>query len=119
LASFYVGTDVQEQRREAVAAFRGVMDAIREKRAEFSDTFPEDLIAWTVTNNEASWASFLADNSAHIELSEQTLVVDCFNQVGDAAGVGDNPIVVHVTSTWQDRRGHTLSATVVSILTGE
>ena len=119
LASFYVAIDVQEQRMEAVAACRGVMDALREKRLEFGDTFPEDLLAWVVTENDASWASFLADNSAHTELSGQTIVVECFNQAGDPAGAGDNPIVVQVTSTWQDRRGRTLSATVVSILTGE
>jgi hypothetical protein len=119
LASFYVTIDVQEQRMEAVSASRSVMDALREKRAEFTENFPEDLIEWVDAGNESEWEEFLVDNEGHVELSEQVIEVLCLNRAGDEAGVGDNPLVVHVTTTWQDRKGRTLSAQVVSMLTSD
>lgn len=119
LMSFYVAVDVQEQRMEAVRACQSVMDGLREKRVEFKNNFPAGLLTWVETNNESSWADYLADNSEHVELAEQTLEVDCFNEAGEAADGGDNPIVVHVTTNWLDRKGRRLSATVVSMLTGE
>lgn len=119
LASFYVSVDVQEQRMEAITACRGVMDALREKRTEFATNFPEDLLAWIDNENEEGWPAFLEENLDHVELASQALSVECQNLDGDAAGVGDNPIVVFVTTTWQDRRGRTLSSTVSSVLTDE
>ena len=119
LMSFYVSIDMQEQRMEGVASCRSVMDALREKRYEFKDAFPEDLLAWIETNNETSWEDFLADNSEHVELSEHAIEVNCFNEAGEAADADDNPIVVHVTAEWVDRKGRAMSATVVSMLTDE
>ncbi len=104
---------------EGVAACRSVMDSLREKRVEFKDDFPQGLLTWIASKNDESWEDFLADNSEHVQLADQALVVDCFNEDGEVAGDGDNPIVVHVTTTWLDRKGRPLSATVVSMLTSE
>lgn len=119
LMSFYVSIDIQEQRMEAVAACRSVMDSLREKRLEFRDNFPEGLLTWINTQNDSSWADFQADNSEHVELADQSIEVACFNEAGDVADGGDNPIVVHVTTNWVDRKGRALSASVVSMLTNE
>ncbi len=119
LMSFYVSIDIQEQRMEGVRACQSVMDGLREKRTEFKDDFPEGLLTWIETNNDSSWSDFKADNSEHIELADQTIEVTCFNEAGEAADGGDNPIVVHVTTNWTDRRGRPLSATLVSMLTNE
>lgn len=119
LMSFYVSIDVQEQRMEAVRACQGLMDGIREKRLEFKDDFPDALLTWIDDNNDDGWDEFLVDNSDHVELGNQELTVTCFNSDGDNAGSGDNPIFVHVTTTWNDRKGRGLEATVVSVLTNE
>lgn len=119
LMSFYVSIDVQEQRMEAVRACQGLMDGIREKRLEFKNDFPDALLTWIDDNNDDGWDEFLVDNSDHVELGNQELTVTCFNSDGDNAGSGDNPIFVHVTTTWNDRKGRGLEATVVSVLTNE
>jgi type II secretory pathway pseudopilin PulG len=119
LISFYVSIDMQEQRMEGVAACRSVMDSLREKRVEFQDDFPVGLLTWIETQNAESWEDYLADNSEHEQLANQTLVVNCYNTDGEVAGDGDNPIEVHVTTNWLDRKGRSLSATVVSMLTSE
>jgi prepilin-type N-terminal cleavage/methylation domain-containing protein len=119
LMSFYVSIDMQEQRMEGVAACRSVMDSLREKRIEFKNNFPTGLLTWIDNQNADSWENYLADNGKHVQLADQTLVVECFNEAGEAAGEGDNPIVVHVTTNWLDRKGRPLSATVVSMLTNE
>ncbi len=117
LASFYVSIDLQEQRMEAALSCRTVMDAIREKRAQYEDDFPGDLLGWVEAGNEANWAEFLADNASHVELEEQAVEVACYNTNGDAAGVADNPIMVHVTTTWKDRKGRDMSASIMTMLT--
>jgi len=119
LMSFYVSIDMQEQRIEAVATCRSVMDSLREKRYEFKDTFPEDLIAWVEENNESDWEAFLADNSEHVELAGQSIEVACFDLEGNEPGPDDNPIMVQVTTEWLDRKGRPLSATVLSVLTDQ
>jgi len=119
LMSFYVSIDIQEQRMEGVRACQSVMDGLREKRLEFKDNFPEGLLTWIETNNDSSWAAFKADNSEHVELADQTIEVTCFNDAGETADGDDNPIVVHVTTNWTDRKGRPLAATLVSMLTNE
>ena len=119
LMSFYVSIDMQEQRMEAVATCRSVMDSLREKRHEFEDTFPEGLIAWVEQNNESHWEAFLADNSEHVELAEQSIEVTCFDMEGNAAGGDDNPIQVQVTTEWLDRKGRAMSASIISVLTDQ
>ena len=119
LMSFYVSIDMKEQRMEAVATCRSVMDSLREKRAEFEDSFPQGLIAWVEQNNESDWEAFLADNSDHVELNEESIEVTCFAMDGNAAGPNDNPIMVQVTTDWLDRKGRPLSATVLSVLTDQ
>ena len=119
LMSFYVGIDVQEQRMEAINTCRSVMDGLREKRYEFKESFPEDFLAWVEESNDGGWQEYLADNSEHVELDEQSIEVACFDQAGNAAGAGDNPVVVQVTTNWQDRKGRPVSATVFSMLTDE
>lgn len=119
LMSFYVSIDMQEQRMEGVRTCQAVMDSLREKRSEFKNDFPQGLLTWIDTNNGSAWADFLADNSEHIELADQTIEVTCLNRAGDAADGNDNPIVVHVTTDWRDRKGRPMSASVVSMLTSE
>lgn len=119
LISFYVSIDVQEQRMEAIRSCQGLMDGLREKRIEFKDDFPDGLLAWIEENNDGGWDDFLADNSEHVQLANQTLSVACFNEDGENAGSGDNPIFVHVTTTWDDRKGREIEATVVSVMTNE
>lgn len=119
LMSFYVSIDMQEQRIEAINTCRSVMDSLREKRFQFKANFPEDFLDWIDENNESDWESYLADNSEHVELAEQEIQVNCFNEAGDEAGAGDNPIVVEITTEWVDRKGRPLSATVISMLTDE
>jgi type II secretory pathway pseudopilin PulG len=119
LASFYVSIDLQEQRMEAALSCRTVMDAIREKRVQYEDEFPGDLLGWVESGNDAEWAEFLADNGDHVELDEQSIEVACFNTNGDAAGAADNPIMIHVTTTWRDRKGREMSASLMSILTDQ
>lgn len=119
LMSFYVSIDMQEQRMEGVTTCRSVMDSLREKRYQFKNDFPGGLLTWVEANNGTSWADFLADNSEHIELAEQTIEVECLNLAGNPAGNNDNPLVVHVTTSWLDRKGRPMSATVVSMLTDE
>lgn len=119
LMSFYVSIDVQEQRMEAIRSCQGLMDGIREKRVEFKNDFPDALLTWIETNNDNGWDAFLVDNSRHEELGNQDLTVACFDSDGESAGSGDNPVFVHVTTTWSDRKGRTLEATVVSVLTNE
>lgn len=119
LMSFYVSIDMQEQRMEAVSACRSVMDGLREKRYEFDETFPADFLAWVEEGNEADWASYLADNTDHVELDSQTITVTCFDMEGNAAGPDDNPIMVQVTTDWLDRKGRAMSATVLSALTDQ
>ena len=119
LASFYVTVDIQEQRMEAVSACRGVMDALREKRIEFKDNFPAGLMTWIDENNETEWHEFQANNWEHIELDDQRIQVEYFDQAGEVASPTDNPLVIHVTTTWKDRKGRDLSATVASMLTDQ
>ncbi len=119
LASFYVSIDIQEQRIEAVNACQGVMDALREKRRQFKNNFPEDLLSWVDAGNAASWEAYMADNSGHQELAEQSITVACYNDNGDAAGATDNPIMVEITTSWKDRKGRTLTASVFSMLTDQ
>ena len=117
LASFYVSIDLQEQRMEAALSCRTVIDAIRERRVQYKDDFPGDLLGWIEAGNEADWAEFLANNSEHVELDEQSIEVACYNTNGDAAGVADNPIMVDVTTTWKDRKGRDMSASIMTMLT--
>lgn len=119
LMSFYVTIDMQEQRIEAVATCRSVMDSLREKRVQYQGNFPQGLLTWVNSQNSSAWTDFLADNSEHVELANQTIEVTCYDQAGNLADGNDNPIVVHVTTNWQDRKGRALSATVVSMLTSE
>ena len=119
LMSFYVSIDMQEQRMEAVATCRSVMDSLREKRHEFKATFPDGFLGWVDQNNESHWEAFLADNTEHIELAEQSIVVTCVDMEGNAAGADDNPIMVQVTTEWIDRKGRPMSASVISALTDQ
>jgi len=119
LMSFYVGIDIQEQKMEAVRTCQSVMDGLREKRVQYKDNFPDGLLTWVNQNNNTSWASYLADNSQHVQLANQALRVTCTNMEGEAAGAGDNPIIVEVTTTWDDRKGRESTASVMSILTNE
>ena len=104
---------------EAVTACRGVMDALREKRTEFKTNFPEGLLTWVNEQNETSWEGFLADNSEHVELEDEAIEVEVLDTNGDPAAAGDNPVMVQVTTTWKDRKGRDLSATVISMLTDQ
>ena len=117
LASFYVAIDVQEQRMEAVQACRAVLGALREKRAEFEDNFPADLLAWIEEKNDDGWNDFLKYDDQQ-GLRDHAIEVSCYDMEGDEADDTDDPLQVIVTSTWIDRRGRELNAQVVTALTG-
>lgn len=121
LASFYVSMDIQEQRIEAVHSCQQVINALRDKRSEFVQ--PKDaynwtgFLAWIQAQEDAHWADYVRDNVGHEELGDHAITVQCLNSAGAQATANDNPIEVHVTATWKDRKGRTMQAQIVSILT--
>jgi prepilin-type N-terminal cleavage/methylation domain-containing protein len=122
LTSFYVSMDIQHQRIEAVNSCRAVMGVLREKRDEFYDSSTDKLNwtnfgTWITTNNTAGWTDYLANNANNAGLKSQTLQVQLVNIAGNPATLGtDNPIEVHVITSWTDRQGHALQTQVVGIL---
>ncbi len=120
LISFYAAIDVQEQRVEAMQAARAVLAHVRQKRADFEE---EDdvynwsgLLSWFNTKEEAGWTEFLRNTSGTNYLPDHDIDVTVLNMDGDAANAGDNPLEVHVTSSWSDLRGRTISVEVVGVL---
>jgi prepilin-type N-terminal cleavage/methylation domain-containing protein len=121
LTSFYVTMDLQEQRIEAVQSCRAVLGAIREKRHQYKQ--PEDQFDWTAflgwidQENSAGWPEFLKQGASHEELRDHSLAVTPLNLEGNPANPNDAPIEFHVTAAWKDRKGRTMQAQVVSVLT--
>lgn len=123
LVSFYVTMDVQEQRIEAVQSCRAVLGALREQRAKY--TLPNDgydwaaFHTWIQTQENSHWQNFLRTGRDHEELREHNITVQCLSMAGGPAGPNDNPIEVHVISTWRDRKNRPMQAQVVSVLTNQ
>jgi prepilin-type N-terminal cleavage/methylation domain-containing protein len=132
LASFYVNMDVQEQRIEAMHSCRAVLDALREKRAEFVDIglenaseFPMGLVEWIEDQNTEGWTAFLRgynfdpETGAPVgpaQLSDHAITVQVSNADGGSVTADSNPIQVHVVSSWNDRQGRPLQVELVSLL---
>lgn len=132
LTSFYVSMDVQEQRIEAMHACRGVLDALREKRAEFVDldlagtsNFPLGLTAWIDARNTEGWPNFLrgavVDEATGVptgvvELDAHALTVLYTDIDGGTVDSTTNPLQIHVLSTWNDRHGRPMQVELTSLL---
>lgn len=133
LVSFYTTMDIQEQRVDAMESCRSVMDALREKRGQFVDlgdaktsNFPMGLVDWIDAQNEAGWTDYVREHvkdmttgvvsTTKVELQDHTITVTCTDLNGSTVNEGDNPIQVHVISSWKDRRGHPLQVELVSLL---
>lgn len=119
LVSFYVSIDMQKQRIEAANSCKAVMALLREKRDETSADFPDTFLGWVSAQQNEGWTDFLKTEDAGIRLREHTITVQCLSLAGDVAAAGDNPIRVHVTSRWLDRRGRPMRAELVTALTDE
>lgn len=132
LASFYVNMDAQEQRIEAMHACRGVLDALREKRAEFVDldlagtsNFPLGLTAWIDAQNTEGWKAHLRGKpvdedtgvaSGVAQLDAHAIQVFYADLNGGSVTAQSNPIQVHVVSSWNDRQGRPLQVELASLL---
>ncbi|MFP4501248.1 MAG: type II secretion system protein J [Candidatus Hydrogenedentota bacterium] len=119
LGSFYVGVDLQKERVEAVNSCRAVMSFLREKRHELSAGFPEGFLGFVGSRENAGWPEFLDSDTDGPTLDNHSISVACQAMDGSAASVNTNPLQVQVTSTWTDKRGRTLRAQVVSVLTDQ
>lgn len=119
LISFYAAIDVQEQRVEAMQAARSVLATVRQKRADFEeedDSYDwNGLLSWFGDKEEANWSEFLRSTPGPNYLPNHDIDVTILNMDGEAATPGDNPIEVHVTSSWTDLRGRTVSVEVVGV----
>jgi len=118
LLSFYVTLDIQEQRIEAIHSCRAVMGALREKRGDFKledwGYDWEGFIDWIEDENDEGWQAYVKSGDGYEELNAQQLTVTCFDMDGNAAVPGSNPIEVHVTTTWTDRKGRPMKAELVT-----
>lgn len=120
LISFYAAIDVQEQRVEAMQAARAVLAHVRQKRVDFEEE--EDgyswsgLLSWFSAKEEANWTEFLRSTAGPNYLPNHDIDVTVLNMDGDPANAGDNPLEVHVVSSWSDLRGRTVSVEVVGVI---
>ncbi|MBI2435621.1 MAG: type II secretion system protein [Candidatus Hydrogenedentes bacterium] len=119
LMSFYLSMDMQEQRIEGLQSCRAVISALRDRRDDFKDNFPADLLTWVNQNNSSGWTDYLVSSSGHEELRNHTLEVLVLNMAGDAAGGNDVPVQVVVRSAWLDRRGRPMQAELVTVVNNE
>jgi len=119
LMQFYVSLDVQRQRVEAVNTGRAVLGACRQKREEFTHTFPVGFLQWVTAQNNVNWPSFTVVEEGDAPLREHRIVVSCLDAAGEAAGPNTVPLYVHVTSTWNDARGRPVQTHVATVLAGK
>lgn len=119
LASFYVTIDMQKQRIEAANSCRAVLSLLRDKRDELSADFPKSLLAYITSQEALGWQEYLKTENGGTRLRDHQITVTCLDTEGNVATDEDNPIRVHVTSTWLDRRGRPMEAQLVTMLTNE
>ena len=119
LGTFYGAMQMHRERTASVQVSRSVLNAIREKRSEFSDDFPSELLEWIKEKNSINWESYLLIEDSPDALASHTIVATCENLEGDAAATGDSPIIVHVVSNWITAREHPISATVSTALVSQ
>lgn len=120
LASFYATMDMQEERIEAVQRARGVLNAIREKRAQYQlrdNTFDWDgMMAWYNAQASDGWSDYLSNPEDGGSLQNHAINVTLLNLDGSAPAIGDTPLELHVTSTWTGHSGREMRVSVVGIL---
>jgi prepilin-type N-terminal cleavage/methylation domain-containing protein len=117
LGSYYVSIDLHEQRIEAAQAARTVLAACREKCKETKDDFPAAFLAWVEDQQDDGWQEFLRADDKH--LAAHALNVETLDSQGEGAQADDNPIVVRVTSSWDDRRGRAMRSVLVTAFTDQ
>jgi prepilin-type N-terminal cleavage/methylation domain-containing protein len=118
LVDFYVGVDLQKQRIEAANSCRAVLSYLRERRTEMSEDFPKTFLAHIREQQEDGWTDFVKDYAVHgRELDGHAITVVCTSMTGADASDTDNPIRVHVRSTWNDRKGRLMRAEVATCFT--
>lgn len=120
LISFYAAVDVQEQRAEAMQAARAVLAEARQKRLDFE--LPNDqfnwngMLSWFGQMQSANWDNFLRNDTAANTLKNHVITVTVLDMEGNVAQNGDNPLEVHVRSSWTDLRGREASVEVVGVI---
>lgn len=117
MMSFYAATDVQEQRISAMQANRAVISAIRQKRTDFQEANEvfnwTNYINWINQQQTGKWAAYLKTNAASGALPNHAITVTLLAMDGKPAVAGNDPIEVHVRSTWKDLRGRPASIELV------
>lgn len=120
MMSFYATTDLQGQRISAMQANQAVIALIRQKRADYqeaNDAFNwGNYITWIKAQQTAKWTPFLKTKAASGILPGHKITVTLLALDGSAAVAGNDPIEVHVRSTWTDLRGRTASAELVAAI---
>lgn len=119
LMSFYMTLDLQEQRIEAINSCRSVLSAIREKRVEMKDNFPDGLVEWVEEQNSGGWSTYSNAEAETGVLNDFVVEVSCTNLAGENPGANDVPIQVLAKATWKDGRGREIEVSVASALSDE
>lgn len=121
ILSFYVALDMQEDRVVATHASRAVLNAVREKRGEFRGAADNALVdwnqffTWVSQQNTANWTTF-TQTTGYAALKNQAVTVRLLNSAGANAVATDNPFRVLVTTRWQDAKGRTLRADLMTVI---
>ncbi len=120
VVSVHSNLQIQRERIQAYQICRSVIEAIKEKRQDFSvggETFNGyEFYAWLNNQNTNDWLSMISLEEHPINLQNLQINIDVRNMQNEPASATDNPIQVFVTTTWLNSRGYQLQATLGSIL---
>ncbi len=121
LVSSHNNLQVQRERIQALHACRAVIEAIREKRKDFTvgnDGFNwEGFYAWANARTSNDWLSMVSIEEHPIAIPGLQINVALRNMNGNPAGGTDNPVQVYVTATWTSAGGHVIRDTMATIIT--
>ncbi|MGC8739024.1 MAG: type IV pilus modification PilV family protein [Candidatus Hydrogenedens sp.] len=121
LVSSHNNLQIQRERIQALHACRAVIEAIREKRKDFSvsnENFNwEGFYAWINGKTSNDWLTMVSVEGHPIPIPDLQINVVCRNMNGEPAGGTNNPVQVYVTATWTSLSGHPIRDTVATILT--
>jgi hypothetical protein len=117
LAGFVVAMEMHGEQTVAIQSARSVLGALREKRPELRNEFPMAFAEWISEQNDAGWTQQLLEGEHFGTLHEHAIQVALSDMDGDTIGLGDNPIVVTVTTTWTGVQGRPMRAVVSTIMT--
>ena len=113
LISYYVALDVQQRRATALEHCRSVLGALREIRDAATDDFVEDALAW-IDTQEASGGEY---NYTEIfsGMEGEAVTTTCSELY--TGGAPADPLLVVVTSAFEDALGRPVTVELESILT--